>query len=291
MGGAGAAVVTQLPLFARHLCDDAAVFPPGSAPLADAVPAHVAHRAAPYRELVGLLVLAAPALGGLGALLGGGRCLELAVTAPDGPAQIAVALTRADALPVDVRAIEVAVPAGTGVTGFFTALDSVSGDAAVYVEVPRDERRPDAIAGCAERGYGAKLRTGGVRADLYPDEAELGAAIEALVAAGVRFKATAGLHHAVRNTDPVTGFEQHGFLNVLLATDAALRGGDVVAALAERDGQAVADAVRALDVDQVGAVRRAFASFGTCSITEPLHELQDLDLIPASLTPRQGTTP
>ncbi|MFJ9562810.1 hypothetical protein ACIRQQ_22530 [Streptomyces fuscichromogenes] len=281
--------MTELPPIVRKLCDDAAVFPPGSAPLADAVPAHLAHRASPYRELVGPLVLAAPALDALGPLLDEGCRLEVAVTAPDGPAQIADALATADTLPVEVRAIEVAVPAGTEVTGFFAALDAVPHSAAVYVEVPRDERRPEVIAGCAERGHGAKLRTGGVRADLYPDEAELGTAIMALVAAGVRFKATAGLHHAIRNTDPGTGFEQHGFLNVLLATDAALRGGDVVAALAERDGCAVADAVRALDAGQVSAVRRAFASFGTCSITEPLHDLQDLDLIPASLTPRQGT--
>jgi hypothetical protein len=35
------------------------------------------------------------------------------------------------------------------------------------------------------------------------------AAIAAVVAAGVSFKPTAGLHHALRNTDPETGFEQH----------------------------------------------------------------------------------
>jgi len=31
----------------------------------------------------------------------------------------------------------------------------------------------------------------------------------------VLFKSTAGLHHAPRNADPPTGFEQHGFRNLL----------------------------------------------------------------------------
>ena len=148
----------------------------------------------------------------------------------------------------------------------------------VYVELPRDSRRSALIEELAGTPYVAKLRTGGVRADLHPDEAELAAAIVAMVGAGVAFKATAGLHHAVRNTDPVTGFEQHGFLNLLVATDAALRGADaeVVAGwLAERDDARLA--TRAGNLDP--RVREAFRSFGTCSIDEPVAELAALGLL------------
>ncbi|PXY22900.1 hypothetical protein [Prauserella muralis] len=281
--------MSAVPAFARQLCDDAAVFPPGLLPLADAVPAHRAHRAAAYAGAVGPLVLAAPALRELGGLLDSGEPLELAVTAPSGPEQAAAALSAARGLPVAVRAVEVAVPPELGVPEFFAALDGVEVQAPVFVEVPRDARRPAVLAACAERGHPAKFRTGGVTAELYPDEAELAAAVAAAVRAGVPFKATAGLHHAIRNTDPETGFEQHGFLNLLLATDAALGGADeaeLAAVLAERDAGSVSARVRELGASRTAAARAAFVSFGTCSITEPLGELADLGLVPASLLRR-----
>jgi hypothetical protein len=105
--------------------------------------------------------------------------------------------------------------------------------------------------------------------------------VVACVASGVAFKATAGLHHAVRNTDPKTGFEQHGFLNMLIAVDAALRGAstdEVAALLAERDAVAVVQKVTGLG-ERTAAVRDAFRSFGTCSIDDPRDELTALGLL------------
>ena len=64
------------------------------------------------------------------------------------------------------------------------------------------------------------------------------------------FKLTGGLHHAVRGTYEVAGVpeENHGVLNVLLATSAALDGAgpdEVAALLALRDADALADLVAA----------------------------------------------
>lgn len=64
----------------------------------------------------------------------------------------------------------------------------------------------------ASTRYQAKFRTGWMSAEQYPDDAGLASAIRAVVDAGVPFKATAGLHHAVRSIDPETGLEQHGVL-------------------------------------------------------------------------------
>ncbi|ASR39258.1 hypothetical protein BAY61_13730 [Prauserella marina] len=283
-----------VPRFAERLCDDAAVFPPGLMPLPDAVPAHAAHRKARYAAFVGPLVVAAPSLGQLATLLAPGDRLDLAITAPAGAAQAGAALALARTMTVDVQAVEIAVPADVGVAEFFTELEQARREAdevTVYVEVPRDARGPEVIAALADTGHRAKFRTGGVKAELYPGEAELATAITAVVGVGVAFKATAGLHHAVRNTDPGTGFEQHGFLNLLLATRAALDGADdaaVADVLAQRDADSVAAEIGNHGCAQAEAVRAAFVSFGTCSITEPLCELADLGLVSPALVREEG---
>ncbi|MFF8457619.1 hypothetical protein ACF06T_24120 [Streptomyces albidoflavus] len=277
-------------LFAAF-CDDAAVFPPGELPLDRAVPAHLRHVTAAHAPLVGPLVVPQarlPELAGLTAGLGRGS-LNLAVTVPS-PEAAGQALASAAALPAArPRCLEVAVPEDVATAEIVPRLSTAlkgAGDrtgVTVYVEVPRDRRRAGLIAALADSPFLAKFRTGGVRAELYPDERELARAVLLAVRAQVPFKATAGLHHAVRNTDPRTGFEQHGHLNLLAATGAALNGAgeeEVVAVLAERDATTVAGLVRALSPE----VRTAFRSFGTCSLAEPVGELAALGLLDPDLT-------
>ena len=142
--------------------------------------------------------------------------------------------------------------------------------------MPRDERRTAVLDAIAAAGVRAKFRTGGIRADLYPSEAELAASIRAAVERDIAFKATAGLHHAIRNTDPHTGFEQHGFLNLLLA---AADPANAETLLAVRDRGEIAARVRDLDP----AVRARFVSYGTCSVLDPVTDLIDLHLLPAQV--------
>jgi hypothetical protein len=281
---AGTAIA--VPALFTRLCDDAAVFPPGNLPLADALPAHRAHRASGHAGLVGPFVVSAARLGELAGLLEGEppRSLDVSVTVAE-PAAVGAALAAVDRItPLRVSSIEVAVPEHVATGEVVATLDAaLAGQHGVtaFVELPRDGRRPDLIRSLSGTAYLAKLRTGGVRAELHPDEGELAAAVVAIVRAGLSFKATAGLHHAVRNTDPATGFEQHGFLNLLTAVDAAIAGAgeaEVEQLLAERRPDAVAARARAV-ADRATLVRRRFRSFGTCSIVEPLEELAALGLL------------
>ena len=130
----------------------------------------------------------------------------------------------------------------------------------------------------AEAELRLKFRTGGVEADLHPTASTLAAWIDAALDRETPFKCTAGLHRAVRHTSS-EGFEQHGFLNVLVATRHAFDGAahdDVVALLERRDGTALA--TESHDLDLAGA-RRWFTSYGSCSVLEPLDDLITLGLI------------
>jgi hypothetical protein len=144
----------------------------------------------------------------------------------------------------------------------------------------------DVLAGA---GHRAKLRTGGLRADLFPSPTELAGTLAACVRRGTPLKCTAGLHNAVRHTDPKTGFPHHGFLNVLVAVDALAAGASALAAvdlLGEDDGTGLAAAVRTWPADRIARARGVFTSFGTCSVLEPVDDLVRLSL----LSPRERIT-
>ncbi|MFI8568581.1 hypothetical protein ACIGGF_18690 [Rhodococcus sp. NPDC078407] len=257
------------PLF-RRLCDDAALFPPGNAPLDVAVQHHLEYRASPFSDLVGPLVVPMDRVTELDLT----ARIEVTLTASTGPSSVEAGLRAADhTAGVTVVAIEVAVPDGTNID----VLRTITQDLDIYVEIPRDARRDAIFDAVDEFGYRATFKTGGVTADSHLDERELAASIYEAAQREVHFKTTGGLHFAARNTDPHNGFEQHGFLNVMLAAQAAhsgARAGELEKILAIRDADALAGLVAGIEG------QRAFASFGTTSIRDSLDELVGLGLVP-----------
>jgi hypothetical protein len=266
------------------LFDDAAVFPPARTPVAEAVPAHAAHRSAPYGDLLGPFLCPVTRLVELSAAVDGP--LRVGVIASGGPEAVHESVRAVAADPrLELAAVEVALQDRAHVAATATALaELLPAPATGYLEAPRGqpvEPVLDVLAGTRHR---AKLRTGGVEADAHPSEREVAAFVRACLDRQVAFKATAGLHHAVRRTAPGTGFEEHGFCNLLVAVHAASEGAstdDLEAVLAERDEQAVTDAVRRLAPAAAATVRGWFTSFGTCSVTEPVDDLVRLGLAEA----------
>ena len=130
-----------------------------------------------------------------------------------------------------------------------------------YVEGVMPSELPE---GC----YG-KVRCAGIA------DADLAAFIERSARTSRPFKATAGLHRAVRGWDGA-GF--HGYLNVLLAVAHAISGGKAIDAIREDDPERLAREARALSEDQVTAVRWLFHSYGSCDTTQPIHDARELGL-------------
>ncbi|WP_026876419.1 hypothetical protein [Jiangella gansuensis] len=273
-----------IPTIFDRLVDDAAVFPPGDLPVPDAVAAHRVHRSAWYAGFVGPLLIPASELDRLGGLARDlPEPMDVAVVVDTGTGGVLAAV---DSVANDgqlvLRGVEVPLrgdPLGENARRVVTALDAALGgpddDEPAYVEVPRAPGWENALDVIAESGYRAKLRTGGPAG--VPSAAELAAFVVACLDRGVAMKFTAGLHHAVRG-ERGDGVE-HGFLNLLLAVATALDGGsapDVEAAVSIDDGARLAAAVSAADAV---SVRRWFASYGSCSIAEPLDDLIALGLV------------
>lgn len=161
-----------------------------------------------------------------------------------------------------------------------------------YVEFP-PERASEILPVLGEYGARAKVRMGGVTAESIPSVETVAEFLSACARERLAWKATAGLHHAVRGKHalmdgPVSPqATMHGFVNLFFAGAMTWFGADpadVAGVLAEEDPAAFRiddDLIGwrddVLTSDQIELVRREFAmSFGSCSFTEPVDELQRL---------------
>jgi hypothetical protein len=281
--------MSTVPALFRHLVDDAAMFPPGDLPLAEAVAAHRAHRQSAYADLVGSFVCTDEDLMKVAAEAArtGPGPLAVSVVITGGAGGIEPAVRYGDrSTDVEVKAVEVRLrnedDLSRNALREVRACDDCLDEENAFVEIGLDGAWERALDVVADAGYAAKLRTGGLDASLFPSEGQVAAFITACLDREVAFKCTAGLHNAVRHTAADTGFEHHGFLNVLLATRASLDGApqdELAAVLASRDGDALAARAAELTEDQAAGTRRWFTSFGSCSIDEPRHDLTTLKLM------------
>lgn len=277
------------------LVDFAGLFPPAAWPMDEAVRAFAAYRSSAHAWMLGRFICPAARLGEFTAAASpwlpsvDGPWRVSALLGPEAARDLAtIAAVNASHQGVLVDAAE----ARAGSVDEIRALAHAAREAllALYVEVPVQNDPTPLVAAIHAAGLRAKIRTGGVTADAFPTAATVARFLGACVRHDVAFKATAGLHHPVRGDYRLTYDDasahgtMFGFLNIVLAT-AWLRDGatdhDAVALLEERDPRAFdfADAgVRWRDhlflrarLEQLR--NRAIIAVGSCSFTEPVHEL------------------
>ncbi|MGO4599527.1 hypothetical protein [Terrabacter sp. 2RAF25] len=280
------------PLFDR-LVDDAAVFPPGLAPVDVAVREHLDRREGPYAAHIGPLLVPATAAAELADLAAKderavAQPLEVGlIVRPGSPLE--PLLDAVELLRDDPRILVGAAELGwtDGPTGWRRALDL---DIPLVVEVGLGSDQESALDDLAhavdhEHDVTAKFRTGATPAWAWPDETTLAGFLDAVVLRGLPFKLTGGLHHAVRGDH--AGHPAHGLLNVLLATHEALDGAEtreLAGELGRSDTEVLVTAVSGLHESEARRLRASFTAYGCCGVLDPLTELEALGLVPSKET-------
>ena len=166
-----------------------------------------------------------------------------------------------------------------------------------FLEIPLDENLDNYLAILKEGKIAAKIRTGGLSAESFPNIERLCKFMFASAEAQVPFKATAGLHHALAGNYSVSYKEQsfatnmQGFLNLsilaALVYEQKLTRSEAVTILQESaianfkfQEENITWQNHNLNLAELQKFRKCFfRSFGSCSFQEPVDDLKGLQLI------------
>lgn len=276
------------PLFAK-LVDDAALFPPGNAPMPAAVRGYLDALAGDHAGLIGVFLCPASRLAEL--------IVEVVKAKPAEPVPIslvvdnglggvpkAVSTVESRRNMLRLRMVEMPAPSDVDATWLERVAEFVPEDVVRVVEpirpAPTDRGAwLDGVRRVARYGCWPKLRCGGLRAGAFPSTGDVVDFLTAVCAENVSFKASAGLHHALRYRDEETGFVHHGFVNLMVGVARTLAGRDAASALESTDTAALVDELNELPDATARAVRQAFASYGSCSLDDPVADLSKLGLL------------
>jgi hypothetical protein len=288
-----------LRLLLARLIDYAGQFPPAQLSLADALDEYREASAGPFAWLLGPFLCPAGRIGELLISLAGSAADE------EPPLPVGVIARSVDQVATavafmagaaGVRLDRVELPRPDDASRVFERLTDLDPVPAVYLEARAGAPMAGEVAAIAElraRADGVpvcgKVRCGGIGpSGGTPEPADLAEFISAAVAARLPFKATAGLHHPFRHLDRDLDVWQHGFVNLLAATQAAVGGAnreEVAAVLDVTDGTRFRLGRDGLEwgsrYDRVtpSEVRRALHGYGSCSFAEPVDDLITLGVV------------
>ncbi len=187
----------------------------------------------------------------------------------------------------EIVAFEVRLPDHKNLNEYLRDLRSFD-EADLFLELPWGDEMADSLAICAEAdGFGVKARTGGIEATAFPSSTDLAAFIQSCLQLDLNFKCTAGLHHAIRHHDKALDADMHGFLNVIGGTALAyaedLSKREIEKILHETNPAAFQFTAQGMSwndhrasLEQIVEARELFVGFGSCSVEEPLEEIDRL---------------
>jgi len=251
------------------LIDHAALFPPASMSVPDAVAEDRRARESSYAWMVARFVCPASKLAALREKMPWEEAPGLSIVV-DGPIEDGSA-------PIEAVEVKLSEPR-PGSAELLRLAQSLRGLAReVYFELLPGERWrdsvPAAVGAVAAVGGRVKLRCGG---EVVPPDDLVALVLVSCRDAGVVMKATAGLHHPMRRG------ADHGFLNLLVAaTLAHARGAgakELEGVLAEEDLDSLG--LAGLSAEEIASTRAGlFTGFGSCSWREPVEDLLELGVL------------
>jgi hypothetical protein len=291
-------VVGGLRLLLAGLIDYAGLFPPAGLAMDSAVLKYGRYEADAYSWMLGRFVVPVARLAefesawkAIGAPAGWQLSALVAKAESDVPFVQSFNQRHGGALRID--ALEVKAASVGEIAQLAGALPR---DITTYVEIPIASEVEGLLTAIRAQGLRAKIRMGGLTADLFPDAAVIARFLYATAKENVAFKATAGLHHPVRceraftyEPDSARG-TMHGFLNVFLAASFARTGRrpEIMEQILREENpraihfseQGVEWRGEQLSAADLGESRANFAiAFGSCSFEEPVADLRTLGLL------------
>ncbi len=286
--------VSAIRVLMERAIDYAGLFPPASLEMAHAVRNYARYRGGPDAWALGNFVVPLGRLREFEAAaagLGTEQAIPLSVILP-GPEFDPRDLDSVGSFG-EIRSAEVRV-ADPEQVGVVCSLVKPGID--TCFEIPASHDWMDVLEAVSDEGERAKIRTGGVERGSIPPPIDVVNFLTECARARVAFKATAGLHHAIRGEHALTyaadspSETMHGFLNVLLAAAMVFGGAerdDVLNTVEESRGDAFRFSEsgvewhgRGLSGEQLRFAREQFmVSFGSCSFEEPMADLRALGLI------------
>lgn len=281
------------------LIDYAGLFPPAGLAPADVVRQYGRYRTGPHAWMLGRLVLpvhlldeAAALAPGCGARVDAPWPVSALVGGMDEIESSSRVSGHCRGSCLRVEAIETVAGATEEIAAIATSWPS---DLERFVEIPAEPDPAPLVESIARAECAVKLRAGGVTPAAFPSSEAVARFLVRVRGAGVRMKATAGLHHALRgayrltyDADSPTG-TMHGFVNLVFAAALLAAGkGDekLTTALLEDDrpevfkfgGRAGSWLNAVLTYGEFAHGRETLLrSIGSCSFDEPTGEIAALD--------------
>ncbi len=271
-------------LFAGWI-NDAGLFPPAALTITQAVANYARHRVSWYDGLLANFVIIDGRLVKVDTCAArlGLRRLDVTVVVPGGLEALPDALATVHRCSrLRLRAIELPIGASPMLTAARAAAELAEQDVALYVEVPRWQISDRRIHQLRSYGMRLKLRGGGSSIFTFNPEDQLALTIINCAAEMLPFTCVTSVSRAVRHRDPATLLQRHGYLNIALATLAAVNTGSHAAVrdlLAERDQQTVAHTTLTLTGRDVAAVRALFTCLGSNDVSGTVTDLTTLAVI------------